>query len=125
MKDMKKKINQYLLTICAIFVAVVGMVFWHLQFYESTIFILLSWTALLSLYFAGEETKSVEREHTIQYLRKRNEELQETVNSNKGSMSFMTNYISELEKLIIDDDVEKIKKKGKKKNRKRKRRGKK
>lgn len=115
MKDMKKKINQYLLTICAIFVAVVGMVFWHLQFYESAIFILLSWTALLSLYFAGEETKSVEREHTIQYLRKRNEELQETVNSNKGSMSFMTNYISELEKLIIDDDVEKIKKKGKRK----------
>ena len=44
---------------------------------------------------------------------------------NKGSMSFMTNYISELEKLIIDDDVEKPKKKGKKKNRKRKRRGKK
>lgn len=125
MKDMKKKINQYLLTICAIFVAVVGMVFWHLQFYESAIFILLLWTALLSLYFAGEETKSVEREHTIQYLRKRNEELQETVNLNKGSMSFMTNYISELEKLIIDDDVEKIKKKGKKKNRKRKRRGKK
>ena len=80
---------------------------------------------LLSLYFAGEETKSDEREHTIQYLRKRNEELQETVNSNKGSMSFMTNYINELEKLIIDDDVEKIKKKGKKKNRKRKRRGKK
>jgi hypothetical protein len=37
----------------------------------------------------------------------------------------MTNYISELEKLVIDDDVEKIKKKGKKKNRKRKRRGKK
>ena len=64
MKDMKKKINQYLLTICAIFVAVVGMVFWHLQFYESAIFILLSWTALLSLYFAGEETKSVERERT-------------------------------------------------------------
>ena len=118
MKDMKKKINQYLLTICAIFVAVVGMVFWHLQFYESAIFILLSWTALLSLYFAGEETKSVEREHTIQYLRKRNEELQETVNSNKGSMSFMTNYINELEKLIIDDDVEKPKKKDKKKNRK-------
>ena len=112
MKDMKKKINQYLLTICAIFVAVVGMVFWHLQFYESAIFILLSWTALLSLYFAGEESKSVEREHTIQYLRKRNEELQETVNL-------------KLEKLIIDDDVEKIKKKGKKKNRKRKRRGKK
>ena len=107
MKDMKKKINQYLLTICAIFVAVVGMVFWHLQFYESAIFILLSWTALLSLYFAGEETKSVEREHTIQYLRKRNEELQETVNLNKGSMSFMTSYINELEKLIIDDDVEK------------------
>ena len=118
MKDMKKKINQYLLTICAIFVAVVGMVFWHLQFYESAIFILLSWTALLSLYFAGEETKSVERERTIQYLRKRNEELQETVNLNKGSMSFMTNYISELEKLIIDDDVEKPKKKDKKKNRK-------
>ena len=37
----------------------------------------------------------------------------------------MTNYISELEKLIIDDDVEKPKKKGKKKNRKRKRKGKK
>ena len=90
MKDMKKKINQYLLTICAIFVAVVGMVFWHLQFYESAIFILLSWTALLSLYFAGEETKSVEREHTIQELQKHNEELQETVNLNKGSMSFMT-----------------------------------
>ena len=118
MKDMKKKINQYLLTICAIFVAVVGMFFWHLQFYESAIFILLSWTALLSLYFAGEETKSVEREHTIQELRKHNEELQETVNLNKGSMSFMTNYISELEKLIIDDDVEKPKKKDKKKNRK-------
>ena len=33
-------------------------------------------------------------------------------------MSFMTNYISELEKLIIDDDVEKPKKKDKKKNRK-------
>ena len=112
---MKKKINQYLLTICAIFVAVVGMVFWHLQFYESAIFILLSWTALLSLYFAGEETKSVEREHTIQELQKHNEELQETVNLNKGSMSFMTNYIGELEKLIIDDDVEKPKKKGKKK----------
>ena len=125
MKDMKKKINQYLLTICAIFVAVVGMVFWHLQLYESAIFILLSWTALLSLYFAGEETKSVEREHTIQELQKHNEELQETVNLNKGSMSFMTNYIDELEKLIIDDDVEKPKKKGKKKNRKRKRRGKK
>ena len=31
---------------------------------------------------------------------------------NKGSMSFMTNYIGELEKLIIDDDVEKPKKKG-------------
>ena len=31
-----------------------------------------------------------------------------------GSMSFMTNYINELEKLIIDDDVEKPKKKGKK-----------
>jgi len=30
----------------------------------------------------------------------------ETVNLNKGSMSFMTNYISELEKLIIDDDVD-------------------
>ena len=90
MKDMKKKINQYLLTICAIFVAVVGMVFWHLQFYESAIFILLSWTALLSLYFAGEETKSVEREHTIQELQKHNEKLQETVNLNKGSMSLMT-----------------------------------
>ena len=38
-------------------------------------------------------------------------------------MSFMTNYIGELEKLIIDDDVEKPKKK--KKNRKRKRKGKK
>ena len=25
---------------------------------------------------------------------------------NKGSMSFMTNYIGELEKLIIDDDVD-------------------
>ena len=37
----------------------------------------------------------------------------------------MTNYISELEKLIIDDDVEKPKKKGKKKNRKRKRKAKK
>ena len=37
----------------------------------------------------------------------------------------MTNYISELEKLIIDDDVEKPKKKGKKKNRKRKRKTKK
>ena len=122
MKDMKKKINQYLLTICAIFVAVVGMVFWHLQFYESAIFILLSWTALLSLYFAGEETKSVEREHTIQYLRKRNEELQETVNSNKGSMSFMTNYISELEKLIVDD-VRVARKKGKKRNRRMKRKG--
>jgi len=82
------------------------MVFWHLQFYESAIFILLSWTALLSLYFAGEETKSVEREHTIQELQKHNEELQETVNLNKGSMSFMTNYINELEKLIIDDDVD-------------------
>ena len=58
-------------------------------------------------------------------MRKRNEELQETVNLNKGSMSFMTNYISELEKLIIDDDVEKIKKKGKKKNRKMKRKAKK
>ena len=91
------------------------MVFWHLQFYESAIFILLSWTALLSLYFAGEETKSVEREHTIQELQKHNEELQKTVNLNKGSMSFMTNYIGELEKLIIDDDVEKTKKKGKKK----------
>ena len=125
MKDMKKKINQYLLTICAIFVAVVGMVFWHLQFYESAIFILLSWTALLSLYFAGEETKSVEREHTIQKLQEHNEELQETVNLNKGSMSFMTNYIGELEKLIIDDDVEKPKKKDKKKNRKRKRKAKK
>ena len=102
------------------------MVFWHLQFYESAIFILLSWTALLSLYFAGEETRSVEREHTIQELRKHNEELQETVNLNKGSMRFMTNYISELEKLIIDDDdVEKPKKKGKKKNRKRKRKAKK
>jgi len=56
---------------------------------------------------------------------KHNEELQETVNLNKGSMSFMTNYIGELEKLIIDDDVEKPKKKGKKKNRKRKRKGKK
>ena len=44
---------------------------------------------------------------------------------NKGSMSFMTNYIGELEKLIIDDDVEKPKKKGKKKNRKRKRKAKK
>ena len=94
------------------------MVFWHLQFYESAIFILLSWTALLSLYFAGEETKSVEREHTIQELQKHNEELQETVNLNKGSMSFMTNYINELEKLIIDDDVEKTKKKGKKKKQK-------
>jgi len=125
MKDMKKKINQYLLTICAIFVAVVGMVFWPLQFYESAIFILLSWTALLSLYFAGEETKSVEREHTIQELRRHYEELQETVNLNKGSMSFMTSYINELEKLIIDDDVEKTKKKGKKKNRKRKRKAKK
>ena len=62
--------------------------------------------ALLSLYFAGEETKSVEREHTIQELQKHNEELQETVNLNKGSMSFMTNYINELEKLIIDDDVD-------------------
>jgi len=122
MKDMKKKINQYLLTICAIFVAVVGMVFWHLQFYESAIFILLSWTALLSLYFAGEETKSVEREHTIQYLRKRNEELQETVNSNKGNMSFMTNYINELEKLIVDD-VRVARKKGKKRNRRMKRKG--
>ena len=70
--------------------AVVGMVFWHLQFYESAIFILLSWTALLSLYFAGEETKSVEREHTIQELQKHNEKLQETVNLNKGSMSLMT-----------------------------------
>ena len=98
------------------------MVFWHLQFYESAIFILLSWTALLSLYFAGEETKSVEREHTIQYLRKRNEELQETVNSNKGSMSFMTNYISELEKLIVDD-VRVARKKGKKRNRRMKRKG--
>ena len=125
MKDMKKKINQYLLTICAIFVAVVGMVFWHLQFYESAIFILLSWTALLSLYFAGEETKSVEREHTIQEMQRHNEKLQETVNLNKGSMSFMTNYISELEKLTIDDDVEKPKKKDKKKNRKRKRKAKK
>ena len=26
---------------------------------------------------------------------------------NKGSMSFMTSYINKLEKLIIDDDVEK------------------
>ena len=51
--------------------------------------------------------------------------LQETVNLNKGSMSFMTNYIGELEKLIIDDDVEKPKKKDKKKNRKRKRKAKK
>ena len=85
----------------------------------------MSWTALLSLYFAGEETKSVEREHTIQELQKHNEELQETVNLNKGSMRFMTNYISELEKLIIDDNVEKPKKKGKKKNRKRKRKAKK
>lgn len=125
MKDMKKKINQHLLTICAIFVAVVGMAFWHLQLYESAIFILLSWTVLLSLYFAGEETKSVERERTIQELRRHNEELQKTVNLNKGSMSFMTNYINELEKLIIDDDVEKPKKKGKKKNRKKKRKAKK
>ena len=62
---------------------------------------------MLALYFAGEEGKTVEREHTIQELQKRNEELQETVNLNKGSMSFMTNYINELEKLIIDDDVEK------------------
>ena len=42
-----------------------------------------------------------EREHTIQELRKRNEELQETVSLNKGSMSFMTNYLSELEKLMM------------------------
>ena len=40
-------------------------------------------------------------------------------------MSFMTSYINELEKLIIDDDVEKPKKKDKKKNRKRKRKAKK
>ena len=67
----------------------------------------MSWTSLLALYFAGEEGKTVEREHTIQELQKLNEELQETVNLNKGSMSFMTSYINKLEKLIIDDDVEK------------------
>lgn len=124
MKDMKKKITQYLLTICAIFVAVVGMVFWHLQFYESAIFILLSWTALLSLYFAGEETKSVEREHTIQGLRKHNEELQQTVETITININHMSNYIDELEKLILDD-VKKEPKKGKKRNRRKKRKGKK
>jgi uncharacterized coiled-coil protein SlyX len=77
---------------------------------------------LLSLYFAGEETKSAEREHTIQELQKHNEELQETVNLNKGSMSFMTNYINELEKLIVDD-VRVARKKGKKSNRRMKRKG--
>ena len=125
MKDMKKKISQHLLTLGSLFVIVTSVIFCLFQCHEAVMYVLMSWTSLLALYFAGEEGKTVEREHTIQELQKLNEELQETVNLNKGSMSFMTNYISELEKLIIDDDVEKPKKKGKKKNRKRKRKGKK
>ena len=123
MKDMKK-IKQYRLSLCALFIAVVGMVFWLFQLYDSAIFILQSWTALLLLYFVGEETKSVERKRTIHELRRQNEELQKTINRNKGNMNFMTNYINELEKLIVDD-VRAARKKDKKRNRKKKRKGKK
>ena len=123
MKDMKKT-KQYRLSICSLFIAVVGMVFWLFQLYDSAIFILQSWTALLLLYFVGEETKSVERERTIHELRRQNEELQKTINRDKGNMNFMTNYINELEKLIVDD-VRAARKKDKKRNRKKKRKGKK
>lgn len=122
MKDLKKKINQYLLTICAVFVATTGMVFWQLQLYDSAIFVLASWTALLSLYFVDEETKLPEARRIIQELKKRNEGLQKTINQNKGNMSFMTNYINELEKLIVAD-VRVARKKGKKRNRRMKRKG--
>ena len=123
MKDMKKT-KQYRLSICSLFIAVVGMVFWLFQLYDSAIFILQSWTALLLLYFVGEETKSVERKRTIHELRRQNEELQKTINRDKGNMNFMTNYINELEKLIVDD-VRAARKKDKKRNRKKKRKGKK
>ena len=122
MKDLKKKINQYLLTICAVVVATTGMVFWQLQLYDSAIFVLASWTALLSLYFVDEETKLPEARRIIQELKKRNEGLQKTINQDKGNMSFMTNYINELEKLIVDD-VRVARKKGKKRNRRMKRKG--
>ena len=55
-----------------------------IQFYESAIFILLSWTALHSLYFAGEETKSVEKEHTIQELQKLHEKF-----GSLGNLSYL------------------------------------
>jgi hypothetical protein len=48
--------------------------------------------------------------------------LQKTINQDKGNMSFMTNYINELEKLIVDD-VRVARKKGKKRNRRMKRKG--
>ena len=121
MKDMKK-IKQYRLSLCALFIAVVGMVFWLFQLYDSAIFVLASWTALLSLYFVDEETKLPEARRIIQELKKRNEGLQKTINQDKGNMSFMTNYINELEKLIVDD-VRAARKKGKKRNRRMKRKG--
>jgi predicted nucleic acid-binding Zn-ribbon protein len=98
------------------------MVFWQLQLYDSAIFVLASWTALLSLYFVDEETKLPEARRIIQELKKRNEGLQKTINQDKGNMSFMTNYINELEKLIVDD-VRVARKKGKKRNRRMKRKG--
>ena len=122
--DMKKKINKYLLTSCSLFVIVTSIVFCLLQRYEAVLIILLSWSCLLALYLVGDERKSVERERTIQELRRHNEELQKTVNRDKRNINSMNNYIKDLELLIVDD-AEKARKKGKKKNRKRKRKGKK
>ena len=57
-------------------------------------------------------------------MRKHNEELQQTIETITININHMSNYIDELEKLILDD-VKKEPKKGKKRNRRKKRKGKK
>ena len=113
-----------MLTLGSLFVIVTSIIFCLLQRYEAVLIILLSWSCLLALYLVGEERKAIERERTIQELRRHNEELQKTVNRDKKNINSMNNYIKDLELLIVDD-AEKARKKGKKKNRRKKRKGKK
>lgn len=130
MKNMKKTISRHALSLYSLLIVFTGVVFFIFQLYDSAMFILVIWELLLTFYIASEEDRLPEARQTIcdlqkrnMDLQKRNVDLQKTVEQDKVSKNFMSNYISELEKLIVDDV--RAAKKNKKRSRRKMRKGKK
>ena len=93
----------------SVFVMIAGAVFYFFDFYESAIFTLLVGLTMLAVYHAGLYSRGIVEDNTIASQKEIIERDQKLIESMRGHIGFLEDYIKEIKEEIQEMKTKKTK----------------